>query len=67
MMTDPAPTPPSCGKPPIPTEEHARYVLEHVAAWLRSTEKTKVPTRVYQCPQCHAWHLTAKPTWHWSR
>lgn len=45
-----------CGK------RRHRSQMSAIAAAIRLS-RNNVPLRVYQCPACHGWHLTKKPTW----
>jgi len=47
----------TCGKNYYPTEDAAERHLQRLQS---KPFKRYAPRRVYACPRCHGWHLTAQ-------
>jgi hypothetical protein len=49
----------TCEKTRYDTGAQARRALAGIKRFGQRLEKK--PTRAYQCPHCHGWHLTSDP------
>lgn len=47
-----------CSKETYATEADARFRLKTIRN--RNTKSSKIPIRIYECPNCSGWHLTSK-------
>lgn len=47
-----------CKKETYATEADARFRLKTIRS--RNTKSSKIPIRIYECPDCSGWHLTSK-------